>query len=119
MIEVLTKEKFKAEIFDFTVNKDWVFEKETPVILNFYATWCGPCHMFAPTLHEIGEDYGSAIKVFKIDIGQDPELAALFEIQSVPTTLFLNPKEEPVLTNGILAKESVQRAIREIFGIEK
>jgi thioredoxin len=117
MIEIISKDKFKSEIFDFTVNKEWIFDKKTPVILNFFATWCGPCHRFAPTLEEISNEYSQSVKVYKIDIDQDPELAHLFEIQSVPTTLFLAPNSDPVMTNGGLLKESVQRAISEIFGI--
>ncbi|MBC7467378.1 MAG: thioredoxin fold domain-containing protein [Bdellovibrio sp.] len=118
MIEIISKEKFKSEIFDFSVNKEWTFDKKTPVILNFFATWCGPCHRFAPTLEEIAAQYDQSVKVYKIDIDQDPEIAHLFGVQSVPTTLFLKPNEEPVMTNGALLKEGVERAITELFGIK-
>lgn len=117
MIKILDKETFKAEVFDYTCNKSWIFEKNTPIILNFFATWCGPCHRFAPVLEEISDQYTGRVQVFKVDIDQDPELAALFEVQSVPTTLFLKPKEDPVMTNGGLMKSSVERAIAEVFGI--
>ena len=115
MIEVLSIEKFKAEIFDFTQNTDWQFNQTLPVVLNFTASWCGPCQMFAPTLEKIAIDKLSLLKVYKIDIDKTPELAALFEIKSVPTTLFLSAGQEPVMTNGIMSEENMQKAIQEIF----
>ncbi len=115
MIEILDKEKFKAQVFDFTANAEWKFEKSQPIILNFFATWCGPCHQFAPTLEEVANQHGDRLRVFKIDIDKDPEISHLFGIKSVPTTLFLTNNEEPVMTSGALTKEGMDRAVHEIF----
>ena len=118
MIEILDKEKFKSEVFDFTANAEWKFEKNQPVILNFFATWCGPCHQFAPTLEEIAIAHSGNLKVYKIDIDKDPEISHLFDIKSVPTTLFLTKNEEPVMANGALTREGLDRAVTEIFNLD-
>lgn len=115
MIEVISIEKFKSDIFDFTKNTQWKFSQTMPIVLNFTASWCGPCQIFAPTLEKIATEKASQLKVYKIDIDKTPELAALFEIKSVPTTLFISAGQDPVMTNGILSEESLQKAIQEIF----
>lgn len=65
MIEIINKEQFKTEIFDFTIHKEWIFDKKMPIILNFFAPWCGPCHQFAPTLEEIASEHSEKLKVYK------------------------------------------------------
>lgn len=117
MIEIINTEKFKEEIFDFTKGEDFTFHKETPIILNFFGTWCGPCHMFAPVLEEIAEKHQGKVKVFKVDIDKSPELPHLFGIKSVPTTVFFIPNEEPVLTNGAYPKETVEKMVFDFFGL--
>ena len=94
-----------------------IFEKDKPMIINFFADWCGPCQMFTPTLSEINDEYAGKITIYKINIDQSPEIAALFGIKSVPTTLFLKKNEEPIMTSGVMAKESLLRAITEVFRI--
>ena len=116
-IQVINTEKFKSEIFDFENEKEFSFKKDKPIILNFFASWCGPCHAFAPTLEEAAAAHEGKFDVFKIDIDQDPLVPALFGVQSVPTTVFFIPNEEPALTMGRLSKESLDRAIQELFGL--
>ena len=116
-LEVINTEKFKSEIFDFTIEKDFHFTKNLPIILNFYATWCGPCHAFAPALDEIANEYEGQIQVYKIDIDQDPLIPALFEVRSVPTTVFIIPHQEPALAAGNIGKSGLDRAVSELFGL--
>ena len=117
MVEVISAEQFKKQVFDYTANEEWNFEQETPVILNFFAEWCGPCKMFAPTLDEVSSVHGARLKIYKIDIDKDPEIPELFGIRSVPTTLFLKAGEEPVMVMGAIPRESVDKAVSEVFGI--
>lgn len=118
MIEIIDTEKFKAEIFDFTANQEFAFTKDTPVILNFFGTWCGPCHMFAPVLEDIATQFEGKLKVFKVDIDKSPELPHLFGIKSVPTTVFFIPNEEPVMANGAYPKETVDKMVFDFFGLK-
>lgn len=117
-LEIIGSEEFKKEIFDFSVEKEFDFLGETPVILNFFATWCGPCHAFAPALEAAAEKHAGQIKVFKIDIDQTPEVPALFGVRSVPTTVFFSKGEQPALVMGNIGAENLGRAIGDLFGLK-
>jgi thioredoxin 1 len=114
---IIDAEKFKAEIFDYTTQTEFTHTKTKPVILNFFATWCGPCHAFAPALEALAEKHESQIDVYKIDIDQHPEIPRLFGVMSVPTTVFFIPNEEPALVTGNIGDEGLQRAVQDLFGI--
>lgn len=88
--EQITTKDFKAKIWDYNTHKQSIVLKtQQPVILDFYATWCRPCKMLAPELIQIQKDYKGKVLVYKIDIDQEPELASVFGIQSVPTIFFI------------------------------
>lgn len=63
---------------------DEVLHADTPVLLDFYADWCGPCKMLAPVLHEIAEENAGALKVGKINVDEQMELAMRFQVSSIP-----------------------------------
>lgn len=115
MLKHISDEEFKSEIFDYTAGKEWFFDKNKPVILNFFATWCGPCMSFTPTLEDIGEKYQDSINVFKVDIDQAPQLPALFGIRSVPTTLFLKSGDDPSIAQGVISFEGMEQAISDLL----
>ena len=64
-----------------------VLRSDKPVLLDFYADWCGPCKMLAPVLHEIAEESTGALKVGKVNVDEQPDLAAQFGVMSIPTLL--------------------------------
>lgn len=112
----LTKAEFLAKVANFEKTPDrWEFLGARPCIVDFYATWCGPCRKLAPILEEIATEYAGQIDVYKIDVDKEPQLAALFGVQSIPTLLFCPMKDQPQIAAGFMDKETLQRAIKEVL----
>jgi thioredoxin-like negative regulator of GroEL len=115
MVEVIGTEKFKNEIFD--LEKDEPLPGIRPTLVNFFATWCGPCAHFAPILDQLAEEYAGRVDIFKMDIEESPEVPKEFTILSVPHTLFVCPGKDTVLVAGGTSIEKMRQAILEIFAI--
>lgn len=64
-----------------------VIESSVPVVVDFYADWCGPCRMLAPALEGLAREYSGRVKIVKVDIDEEPEVAGHFRVQSIPTLL--------------------------------
>lgn len=115
----LNKADFLKKVFDFEKNpQEWTYEGNKPCIIDFYATWCGPCKKVAPILEELAQTYKDKIVIYKIDVDKENELATAFGIQSIPTILFVPGKGIPRLTQGALPKEELVNQI-ESFLLEK
>ncbi|NPA44261.1 MAG: thioredoxin [Chlorobi bacterium] len=118
-VEFLTEETFKQKVFDFEKNKDWKFEGDVPCMIDFYADWCQPCKMVAPILDELQEEYGDKINIYKIDTEAERNLAGMFGIQSIPSLLFVPKEGQPQMAVGALPKETFEKAIADVLGVEK
>jgi thioredoxin 1 len=116
-LEHLTKETFKAKVFNFESNKEWKYEGLKPAIIDFYADWCGPCRMVAPILEELKEEYGDKLEIYKIDTEQERELSALFGVQSIPSLLFVPVEGQPQMAMGALPKDTFRRAIGDVLKV--
>lgn len=119
MLEHLTKETFKAKVFNFEQNKDWKYEGSTPCLIDFYADWCGPCKMVAPVLEELQKEYGDSLKIYKVNTEEQRELSAMFGIQSIPSLLFVPKEGQPQMAMGALPKSTFIQAISEVLKVEK
>ena len=112
----LNKADFLEKVFDFEKNKDvWKYNGDKPAIVDFYATWCGPCRITSPILEDLAAEYGKDIVVYKIDVDKEPELASVFGIQNIPTFIFIPKTGNPQIAQGALAKESFKKAVDEIL----
>lgn len=119
MVEHLTKETFLAKVFNFEENKEWKFEGDKPCLIDFYADWCGPCKMVAPILEELSGEYGDKLNIYKIDTEAEQELAGAFGIKSIPSLLFVPSEGQPQMAMGALPKDSLEKAIKEVLGVDK
>lgn len=118
-MEVLSVESFKQKVFDFEKNKEWSFTGSRPVIVDFYADWCGPCRMLSPILERVAETYKGRVDIYKIDTESTPELAALFGIRGIPSILFVPLNGDPAMNTGVIPEEGFEEAIADLFGIKK
>ena len=91
--------------------KDWQFLGERPAIVDFYASWCGPCKMLAPVLDDVARDYDGKVDVYKIDVDKEPALASAFKVRSIPTLLFIPREKLPVISRGAMTKTDLVDAI--------
>ena len=114
-LEHLTKQAFLDKVFNYEVNKEWKFEGELPAIIDFYADWCGPCKMVAPILEELSTEYAGKINIYKIDTEAEQELAAAFNIRSIPSMLFIPMNGQPQMAVGALPKDALKNAISEVL----
>jgi thioredoxin 1 len=112
---VLTNAEFKQKVFNYEVNKDWKFEGKLPVIIDFYASWCGPCRQLSPRVEEIAKEYAGKIVVYKVDTDAEQELAQNMGIQSLPTLLFIPVNGKPQATMGAVPKETLVKAVQEVL----
>ena len=113
MTSKLTTEDFKQRVFDYTANKEWKYEGKLPAIVDFYADWCGPCKMVAPILEELSKQYEGKLAIYKVDTDAENELAAVFNIRSIPTFLFIPVDGEPMMQPGALPKHVFEQVIEE------
>ena len=93
----------------------WKFLGEKPAIIDFYASWCGPCKRVAPILDELAAEYGDKIDIYKIDTEQEQELAAAFGIRSIPTLLFVPMEGKPQMVQGAIGKADFEKIIQEVL----
>ena len=112
---VMTNEIFKQKVFNYEVNKQWKFEGNLPVIIDFYATWCGPCRQLSPRVEEIAKEYAGKLVVYKVDTDKEQELAQSMGISSLPTLLFIPVKGQPQASMGAVPKETLVKAINDIL----
>lgn len=112
----LTKEEFLQKVSNYEQNPaTWKYLGDKPCIIDFYATWCGPCKRLAPILEEISKEYQGKIYVYKIDIDKEKELAKTWGIRSVPTMFFCPMESEPQMAKGLLPKKTIIEAIETIL----
>ena len=95
-----------AEIVLTTQNfADTVLTADKPVLVDFWATWCGPCQMLAPTIEQLAAEYAGRVIVGKVNVDEQPQLAMQFGIQSIPTVLIFKNGKLAETVVGLRAKE--------------
>lgn len=102
MVYELTDENFEEE----------VLKADKPVLVDVFATWCGPCKMMSPVIDEIAEELGDSVKVGKVDSDENPEIADKYGIMSIPTIMVIKNGEVTKTFVGVTAKSEIIEALK-------
>ena len=110
----LTKAEFLEKVCNYEANpNEWKYEGNVPCIVDFYAKWCGPCRMLAPTMEELAKEYDGKIIIYKVDVDESQDLAGAFGVQSIPTLLWVPMNGKPFVTMGAMMKSQLKNNIDE------
>jgi thioredoxin 1 len=88
-----------------------VLKSDEPVLVDFWAEWCVPCHMVSPVVEEIGQDKGESLRVAKLNIDENPEVTRRYGVMSIPTLVLFRGGEEKARVVGARGKEALLREI--------
>lgn len=88
-----------------------VLKSDVPVLVDMFATWCGPCKMMAPVVAQLAQEYEGKVKVGKLDIDENSDIVAQYKIMSVPTFLVIKDGEVKAKLIGAVSKEELEEAI--------
>lgn len=106
-VKHVTLESFESE----------VLQSEVPVIVDFYADWCGPCRRLAPTLESIASAYDGQVKIVKVNVDDESELASQFGISSIPTLAFVIHGEVVAQSAGVASERDLSGVVEQMISI--
>lgn len=108
----LNSETFNKKVYDMRVQEQ-KYLGDKPAIVDFTASWCGPCQRIAPILEELAEEYKGEIVIYKVDVDKEKGLAKAFNVSSIPAVLFIPADgSDPIMTIGARGKERFKEDIQ-------
>lgn len=113
-VKELNAESFTKQVFDMD-SENLVFLGDKPTIVDFTASWCGPCQRISPILEELAKEYEGQITIYKVDVDKEKGLAQAFNVSSIPAVLYIPLEGEPVMTVGARGKERFKEEIKTLL----
>ncbi len=118
MVKNVTKDYFNKNVYDIknalkSEDSELKFLGKKPVLIDFYATWCGPCRVLEPILDELSEEYDGEVDIYKVNTEDEMELSGAFGVMSLPTLLFIPIEGKPVISPGAPPKVYLKELIDE------
>lgn len=105
-LKTLTDENFEDEVLN----------SEEPVLVDFWATWCGPCRQIAPIVEDLADEFEGRAKVGKVDVDENPQVAQQYGVRSIPTLLFFKDGEVQEQLVGASGKKPLKETLEELAG---
>jgi len=98
-------------------NKDYkdLLNQDKPILLDFYADWCGPCQSLLPTVEKLSKDYEGKIEIQKVNVDKNSELAAKFEVRSIPALFFIKDSKVVDKQNGVLPETVLREKLEALL----
>jgi len=113
-VQELNSASFGAKVYDMTA-EELKYLGDKPAIVDFTATWCGPCQRISPILEELAKEYDGKIVIYKVDIDKNRDLATAFNISSIPAIMYIPLNGEPVMTVGARDKGKFKTEIETVL----
>ena len=110
MVQSINQDQFKELIADWGA-RDWRVVSPRPVVVDFYADWCAPCKRLAPILRDIAQHYHGEVDFYRINVDNNPDIAAAFEIRSIPLLLICPLEDDPKTVTGLYPMQEYIRVI--------
>ena len=116
-VKVMSYNDFIKKVWDFEANpNEFTFKGERPCVIDFYATWCGPCKMVAPILEKLAQKYDGKVDFYKVDTDKEQKLASILKIQYLPTVFFAKNGAQPDKSVGAKDEAFFREQINKLLG---
>ena len=113
-VKQLTYKEFTKKVWDFEKDPStFVYKGKLPAVIDFYADWCGPCRRVAPIMEKMAEEYDGKLLVYKVNVDQEKELSAAFQVKSIPMVLFIPMEGQPMMQVGAMQEAGYKKVVEE------